>query len=212
MAKVTPTGADLAVSKTVDTANPSEGDTITLTNSGPEDATGVEVTDDLPEGVTFGSSSAGSYNSGTVVWTVGSLANDSNAALTITATVDAGTAGTTITNTVSITASDPLDPGTTNNSASADFTVAVEGGGTGTVQGRVTNADTGQKISGAKVTVDLTGQFVLTNNGGKYTLEGVPKGAQNITASAAEFENLPLEVTVSANDTVKQDYELIPVP
>ena len=49
--------ADLALDKTVDDPTPSEGDTITytvtLTNNGPDTATGVQVTDLLPAGVTY---------------------------------------------------------------------------------------------------------------------------------------------------------------
>ena len=49
--------ADLAVTKTVSDATPNVGDqitfTVTLTNSGPDAATGVQVTDLLPAGLTF---------------------------------------------------------------------------------------------------------------------------------------------------------------
>ena len=44
---------------------------------------------------------------------------------TITATVDAGTAGTTITNTASVTASDQADTNAANDSDSADVTVTA---------------------------------------------------------------------------------------
>ena len=66
--------ADLAVTKTVDNPTPNVGDTITftvtLTNSGPDAATGVRVTDLLPAGLTFVSAtpSQGTYDRDTGVW------------------------------------------------------------------------------------------------------------------------------------------------
>ena len=49
--------------------------TITLTNAGPDTATGVQVTDLLPAGLTFVSAtpSQGTYNPATGVWTVGTV-------------------------------------------------------------------------------------------------------------------------------------------
>ncbi len=90
---------DLALAKTVDVAAAAIGDplvyTLTLTNEGGTDATGVVVTDMLPAGVDFDSTSDAVnavYDSGshTVVWTVGGfLAADSPLTLTISGTVNA---------------------------------------------------------------------------------------------------------------------------
>ena len=61
--------ADLSVTKTVSSGTPNEEDSITyvvtVTNSGPNSTTGVQVTDGLPTGITFvsASPSQGSYNS-----------------------------------------------------------------------------------------------------------------------------------------------------
>jgi uncharacterized repeat protein (TIGR01451 family) len=112
---------DLSVIKTVDDGTPHEGDTINytieVTNSGPGNATGVEVTDQLPSGVTYVSDtpSQGSYASGTGLWTVGGVANAASVTLVLTATVDAGTRGSTITNTAAITTVDQGDPNSSNN-------------------------------------------------------------------------------------------------
>jgi uncharacterized repeat protein (TIGR01451 family) len=115
--------ADLVVSKTASDPAPSEGAsvtfTVTVTNNGPDTASGVEITDNLPVGVTFGVANAtqGSYAGG--VWTVGTLANGASASLDLTVSVNAGTAGNTIANTATVTASDQTDPDPANDTASA---------------------------------------------------------------------------------------------
>ncbi|MFD2568564.1 beta strand repeat-containing protein, partial [Pseudotenacibaculum haliotis] len=87
--------SDLSITKTVDNSTPNVGDNITFTltvsNTGPSDATGVVVNDLLPSGYTYVSDtpSVGTYNSGTGVWTVGSLTNGANATLSITVSVNA---------------------------------------------------------------------------------------------------------------------------
>jgi uncharacterized repeat protein (TIGR01451 family) len=114
--------ADLALTKTIDNPTPNVGDnvtfTVTLTNHGPSDATGVQVNDLLPTGLTFVSdtTSQGSYDSATGLWNVGTVTNGSSKTLTLTARVDLPQP---LTNTATISHSDPFDPDGSNNSASA---------------------------------------------------------------------------------------------
>jgi uncharacterized repeat protein (TIGR01451 family) len=116
--------ADIAVSKSVDNASPNVGEnvtfTVTVTNNGPNNASGVAISDALPSGVSFVSAtpSQGTYNSGTGLWTVGALANGASATLDITATVL--TQGG-ITNTATKSAGDQFDPNTGNNAGSASL-------------------------------------------------------------------------------------------
>ncbi|WP_147678822.1 Ig-like domain-containing protein [Algibacter pacificus] len=86
--------ADLSLTKTVNNAIPKIGDniiyTLTVTNSGPEDATGVQVTDVLPtEGLLYVSSNAATtgttYSSN--VWVIGNLNLGDSIVLEITATI-----------------------------------------------------------------------------------------------------------------------------
>ncbi|MGQ9477814.1 MAG: DUF11 domain-containing protein [Candidatus Bipolaricaulia bacterium] len=108
--------ADLELTKRVDIPAPYEGDslvyTVTLTNRGPDDATGVEVSDPLPAGVTYlwHRVSQGSYEATTGRWLVGSLAASASAKLEITVSVDSGTAGRAIVNTAEVTKADQADP------------------------------------------------------------------------------------------------------
>ena len=86
---------DLAITKTVDNPTPIAGETITytvtITNNGPDDATGVQVIDQLPVGITYASdtTSQGSYDSVTGIWMVGTVVNAASATLTIVTSVDA---------------------------------------------------------------------------------------------------------------------------
>ncbi len=86
--------ADLSIAKTASSSSGNHGDiitfTITVTNHGLSGATNVAVTDHLPSGLDYNSSSAsqGTYNSSTGVWTVGNLANGASATLQMTTTVN----------------------------------------------------------------------------------------------------------------------------
>lgn len=113
--------ADLSLSMTRSSATPTYGTTFTYTltvssaASSSATATGVTVSDLLPSGATFVSSTGtGTYSSGTGVWSVGSLTAGGSASLTITATA-AGSVGSTVTNTAQITASSQPDPDSTVN-------------------------------------------------------------------------------------------------
>jgi uncharacterized repeat protein (TIGR01451 family) len=120
---------DLVMTKHVDSSTPAEGDAVTyrlfVDNDGPNDATGIEVTDLLPAGVTYQShlASQGTYASGSGLWTVGDVAVGDRAALRLVASVDLGTAGSTITNSASITSQDQPDPEGGNNSDAVDIDV-----------------------------------------------------------------------------------------
>src|SRR5262249_19728241 len=88
----TPQRADLQVAKTVSDPTPNVGDTIpytiTLTNIGPDAATGVTLLDVLPPQVTFLSfQGAGSYSPATGMWTVGTIAPNASQTLLLIARV-----------------------------------------------------------------------------------------------------------------------------
>ncbi|MGB5512457.1 MAG: OmpA family protein, partial [Woeseiaceae bacterium] len=124
--------ADLVTAKTVDNSAPSIGDSVvyalTVTNNGPAPATNVSLTDLLPTGVSYVSDdSAGAYDSGTGLWTVGDLANGEVATLSITAlvTVDAISQPQPITNTATAATSDQVDPDITTDDLSEDIFVTV---------------------------------------------------------------------------------------
>lgn len=111
--------ADLAILKTVDLATPNVGNVITFTivatNNGPINATGVKVNDLLPAGYTYLSSttSIGTYNNTSGLWTIGNLNNGISQTLTITVQVNANGPYTNIANIVG----DQFDINLNNNSS-----------------------------------------------------------------------------------------------
>lgn len=85
---------DLSLTKTVSNQNPNNGEnvtfTLTLSNAGPTQATGVVVKDFLPGGLSYQShqASQGSFDPQTGNWTVETVANGGSATLSLTVKVD----------------------------------------------------------------------------------------------------------------------------
>ena len=87
------TTPDLVVTKTDGVTSASPGDTliytVTISNAGAQDASGVIVTDTLPANTTFVSASDGGiFSGGVVTWNVGGLAARTSVTRTVTVLVD----------------------------------------------------------------------------------------------------------------------------
>ena len=110
--------ADLSVTKTVNNQTPLIGQeisfTIQVSNAGPNDATGVVVTDILQSGYTYVSSSAtaGSYDPLTGIWLIGALADGQTIQLIVNVTVNATGE---YSNSAVISGNEPDDNTTDNN-------------------------------------------------------------------------------------------------
>ena len=123
MATVTVVGVDVGLGKAATPGSPAENGlvvyTVSATNFGPDAATGIEVTDILPNGVTYLAHEAGQgdYDSGSGIWSLGNLDPLQVATLSITAIVGTNTAGTAITNSAAVTDVDQVDPNSGNDSA-----------------------------------------------------------------------------------------------
>jgi LPXTG-site transpeptidase (sortase) family protein len=117
--------ADLSLRKAASATTVSAGATIsftlTVTNTGPDAASGVQVTDQLPSGYTYVSSvaSQGTYNSANGLWTIGDMPVNATETLTLTVTVNSSGS---YTNRAEITASLLIDPDSTpgNNDPDED--------------------------------------------------------------------------------------------
>lgn len=119
---ITPQRSDIALGLAVDAATPNVGQyvtyTITVGTAGPDPATGVIVSDSLPAGLQFFSSSQtrGGYDPTTGLWTIGGVEPGSSQVLRIVARV---TSPYATSNTATVAASDQYDPDATNNTATA---------------------------------------------------------------------------------------------
>ncbi len=204
-APVTPPVIDLQLVKSVGDATPALNDdvvfTIQLSNQGPDNATGVEVTDVLPAGLTLLASnpSQGDYNETTGVWDVGTLNNGANATLTLTANVDTGGVKT---NVARVTAADQFDVDSTpgndvlseDDQDDAQITTDVNSSLSGFVY--VDTNDNGIKdpgepgIFGVTVTLTKTAgdpgsgvgetRSVLTDRAGRYLFDDLSAGVYEI--------------------------------
>ena len=116
--------ADLEIIKTVDNDSPNYGSlvkwTVTVRNNGPDAASGVRVSDVLPVGLVFQSSSAsvGSYANG--VWDIGNLAKGKSVTLSIVCKINKTGS---IKNVASVSGNE-FDVDLTNNKDAASVKVA----------------------------------------------------------------------------------------
>jgi uncharacterized repeat protein (TIGR01451 family) len=176
--------ADLAIEKTVDNPTPNVGDsvtfTITLSNNGPDDSTGAEVTDLLPQGVTLQNAvaSQGSYDAASGVWTLGPIANGSTATLALTVSVDQPGA---ITNIATITGENENDPVQSNNESGA------------AINGQLADIEVLKTVDNAAPNVGDTVTFTITahDNGpddatGVAITDNVPAGLALVSATPSQ--------------------------
>ncbi|MCB9296620.1 MAG: DUF11 domain-containing protein [Lewinellaceae bacterium] len=174
---------DLELEKSVDNTTPNVGSNVTftvvLTNQGPSTATGVAVTDQLPSGYTYVSNTAsqGSYNSGTGLWSVGTLTANQSVTLTLTATVNASVAPNAYLNLAEVTAQNEPDADSSPNNG-------VDTDGDGNVVDDPGDEDDGDA---AEVTVQLVASVTIeksTNGQDADTAPGaiiaVPTGGATV--------------------------------
>ena len=117
---------DIGLSKSINNPAPSIGETIiytlTATNSGPSDATGVQVGESLPFlEVTFQSASTPDYNPTNAQWTIGDIPAGSSTSMTISAIVEPAAAGRTPVNFLFMMTVDQPQTNFANDSAFAEF-------------------------------------------------------------------------------------------
>lgn len=128
---------DVSITKTGTVPDSGNFDyTLTVANAGPDAATAVTVTDVLPTGVTFVSSSCGGTVAGqTFTWNVGGLAAAGSVTCTLTVSV---TTCLAVTNTATVVSTN-VDTNPANNTSTA--TNATEAVADGSFEGGTPNGD-----------------------------------------------------------------------
>ncbi len=84
--------------------------------------------------------------------------------------------------------------------------LAADAPATGSIQGRVVNAENGQYLSKAVVSVQGTTLQTLTDNFGNYTLADVPAGTATLRVSYTGQSPLTANVAVTAGQTANEDF------
>ncbi|MCP5007237.1 MAG: DUF11 domain-containing protein, partial [Planctomycetes bacterium] len=185
------TQADLTLSK-VDTPDPvTAGETLTytirVTNTGPSDAQNVVVTDSLPTGVTFGTTSGCTEDAtGVPTCTLGTITAGNAKQYVITVTVDADTTGS-VTNNITVTADNTINTGddtasaTTNINTKADLVISksddpdpVVAGETLTYTIRITNSGPSDALNVIVTDTLPAGVVFGSTNNCAEGLNGVP--------------------------------------
>jgi uncharacterized repeat protein (TIGR01451 family) len=177
--------------------------TITVSNLGPSDATGVMVTDTLPvqglSGISSPNLPAGvTFNSATDKWTAATLAAGASETLTLSGTVPAAATGTTYANTAAVSALDST-PASSTDSRALETVNTVS----------VTNPGPQSSVSGTAITplaiaplvTDSSPTATLT-----YAATGLPTGLSINTSTGLisgtpnSVAGSPYTVTVTATD------------
>ncbi|HKW39818.1 MAG TPA: TonB-dependent receptor [Gemmatimonadales bacterium] len=84
-------------------------------------------------------------------------------------------------------------------------TLAAQGGGGGTLRGRVADT-TGAPLARVSVSVDAIGLRTTTNDQGNYELQGVPAGTHTVRARVLGYLPQSVQVTVSTGRETRQDF------
>ncbi|MBK6769163.1 MAG: DUF11 domain-containing protein [Ardenticatenales bacterium] len=186
--------ADLAVTKSVDLPIADEGQTveftITVTNNGEDDATGVQIRDRVPSGMAFVSATTPpgtTYNPVSGIWNIGSLPDGAMRTLLLRGQVLSGTGGQVLTNVATVAATSLPDPDLSNDTATADVSVR---GADLSIDKTVTP---GPYAFGTPVTFTI----VVTNNG--------PLNAVGVTAR----DRLPVGLTYVSHTASGGTYDPI---
>jgi len=186
---------ELLIIKKVSNSTPTIGETffysITVQNRGNINATGILLTDLLPNELVFSSSNTNAYNPTNGLWTLGSLDAGNSLTLNISVNIlESVNVGQTITNTITSIASNQSDTLTSGENLSVDITV---------VENQALRIDAGYNrfINLSESTTSLSA--ISSNTNVTYLWE-------QITSGTVEISNSNLKETIVSLDN-SSDFE-----
>ena len=77
-----------------------------------------------------------------------------------------------------------------------------------TLTGNISNAATGKLLEGARVTVPALGVEALTDNTGRYVLNGLPVGSHEVVVSYLGLDPARATVAIAADRPASRDFDL----
>jgi uncharacterized repeat protein (TIGR01451 family) len=184
--QVDPQLTDLAIQKSADADVVDPGDLVTytleVTNNGPDDSLGAQVTDTLPAALRYESDDAGCDTSALpkITCDVGPLPNGNGATIEIETTMNANAGGTVQDNTATVTTSSGTDTNPDNDSDTARVLVTP--------------------LSDLSVTKDVSAAEVRAGQQLTYTLSYANAGPTTSDPTTVT-DTLPAGVTYVSDDT-----------
>lgn len=79
---------------------------------------------------------------------------------------------------------------------------------TGTISGKVIDANTGEPLSQVNVSLETAGKSVITDRDGRFVIRGVPSGTNTVSVNYLGYSSVQSTVSVESGNRVNQTIEL----
>jgi TonB-linked SusC/RagA family outer membrane protein len=99
---------------------------------------------------------------------------------------------------------DESETSDTQNQLSANLDIQIDG----TIKGKITN-EKGEAIVGASVIIAGTNKGTAAGTTGEFTITGVKPGKYNLLITAIGYQNAEREITVTDNQTLQLNFQLV---
>uniref|UniRef100_UPI00261057FD T9SS type B sorting domain-containing protein n=1 Tax=uncultured Aquimarina sp. TaxID=575652 RepID=UPI00261057FD len=156
---------------------------IIVANSGPAQATNVTITDQLPAGITYVSDTPdqGIYDNTTGIWTIGTIPADDLRMLTISFSVDAGTANQNITNLITDVTLDQVDLNIVEDDLDETIVIDGDNDNDGISDSVDIDDDNDGILDVVEGTVDMDGDGIIDSFDQDSDNDGIPDNVEGQT-------------------------------